>query len=72
MAAGGVVVQPNVGEVGADEDHVPFFEAVDPVADDPPAVALFYQDQLELGMEVKGGVEGLLVPVNHGQPGIVK
>jgi len=61
-----------MGQVGSDEDHIPFFEGVDPIADDPAAVSFLYQYQLELGVEVEGGVKSLFVPVDYGQPAIVK
>jgi len=72
VATGGIVIQPDMGKIGPDEDHVSFFEGVDPVADDTPAMAFLDQDQLQLGMKVKGRIECILVPVDDGQPAVVQ
>lgn len=72
VSAGCIVIQPDMGKIGSDEDHVSFFEGIDPVADDAPAVAFLDQNQLQLGMKVKGRVERILVPVDDGQPAVVQ
>lgn len=36
------------------------------------AMAFLYQDQLQFGMEMKGGIEGVFIPVDDGQPAVVQ
>lgn len=66
VAAAGIIIEPDMGQVGSDEDHVSFFEGVDPVADDPSSMSFLYEDQLKFWMEMEGGIEGVFVPVDYG------
>jgi len=72
VSIAGIVIQPDMGKIGTDEDHISFFKGIDPVADDPAAMAFLYQDQLQFGMEMKGGIEGVFIPVDDGQPAVVQ
>jgi hypothetical protein len=52
-----------VGHIGAGEDHIPFLEMADVIADKAGAGAFQHHKQLVLGMKVPVGVEKGIIQV---------
>jgi hypothetical protein len=58
-----IVVAPQVGDVGAGKNHVPFLKMADVIAYKPGAGALQHHEQLVFGMEVPVGVKKGVIQV---------